>query len=99
MHDQFVVSIEDLRFVTMLCRHCNTRVTLDFSAEFDPGGNRKLAFAPPSECPRCSNRFDSAIPAAVDSMQKAYKALVGLGDAVTFTSDVAAAPAAAPAKP
>jgi hypothetical protein len=91
MHDQIIVSIQDLRFVALLCRHCNTRVTLDLDAEFDPRGKRER-FASLVECPRCHNPYDSAIPEAVNRMQMVYKALAGLGNAVTFTSGADADP-------
>lgn len=89
MHDRTIVSIRDLRFAALHCRHCNTRVTLDLDAEFEPGTGR-TQFAVPRECPRCNNPFDSAVPVAVDRLQKAYKALAGL-DAVSFESDRAPA--------
>jgi hypothetical protein len=93
MHEQFVVSIQDLRFVALPCRHCSTRVTLDFNAEFEPDGKR-APFEAPKACPRCANPFDSAVPEAVNGMRKAWKALAGLGDGVTFVTGI---PAPAPA--
>ena len=86
MHKQIVVSMKDLRFATLLCSHCNTRVTLDFDAEFEPG-TRHAPFNAPVECPRCANHFDSALPGAVNTMQKAYRAVAKLNDALTFTGD------------
>lgn len=46
-------------------------------------------FNVPGDCPRCGTRFDSAIPKAIEGMQKVYKALVPvpLKDTVTFTRD------------
>ena len=85
MRDQFVVSFQDLRFVTLFCHHCKTRVTLDLNAEFEPHISGRARFISPRECPRCNNSFDSAVPGAVDAMQKIYKALAPLKDAVTFT--------------
>lgn len=82
MRSQNVVSIEDLRFATIACRHCNTRLALDLSVEF--------SLDPPRECPRCRNPFDSAIPAALGALQRAYKALAPLGEAVTFTAGTTA---------
>lgn len=93
MRDQFVVSVEDLRFLTLFCRDCHTKVTLDLEMEFDPAGPHKKTFDSPKSCPRCANSFDSAIPEAVNSMQRVYRALAQLGDAVTF------AVAPAPPKP
>ncbi len=86
MRTQFVVSVQDLRFAMILCRHCNTKVTLDLSFESRPETGRAFDFAP-RQCPRCSIRFDSAIPAAVNELQKVWKALSPLEDAVSFTSE------------
>jgi len=97
MHEQFVVSISDLRFATLFCRHCNTRVSLDLDAEFEPGGRRE-PFRSPRECPRCANPYDSAVPEAVNSMRKVYKALASLGNAVTFTDGAELEPVPAPVK-
>lgn len=82
MHDQIVVSIQDLQFVTITCDRCNTRVTFDLATEFE---RPRDPFQPPQECPRCHAAFDSAIPPAVSSMQKVFKALANL-KAVTFTA-------------
>jgi phage FluMu protein Com len=92
VHSQFVVSVGDIRFATLLCRHCNTRVTLDLDAEFKPG-SKHVPFESPRECPRCHTLFDSVIPGAVNALQKIYKALAGLEDAVTFTGGEADADA------
>lgn len=83
MRDQIVVSVRDLRFATLVCRHCNTRVALDLDAEFDLP---RTPFRALRECPRCANPYDSAVPQAVEAMQKVYKALAAVGDAVTFTA-------------
>jgi len=83
MNKQIAVSIKDLRYATILCRTCNTRVTLDLAMEFPPNGH--MPFSTPKECPRCDARFDSVIPGAIDNMQKVYQALAEIGDAVTFT--------------
>lgn len=85
MYNHVVVSIQDLRFLTLSCSHCNTRVTLDLAKEFEPGSGH-TPFLSPTECPRCGNRYDSAIPGSVNAMQKIYKTLAGLGDAVSFSN-------------
>ncbi len=92
MRERLTVSISDLRFAALHCAHCNTRVTLDFEAEFGQGGMRAPGFATPRECPRCANPYDSAVPGAVDALRRAYKALAELGDAVSFDSERPAPP-------
>jgi hypothetical protein len=83
VHEQTVLSVKDLRFVTLLCKHCNTRLTIDLEAEFEPPRSR---FPIASDCPRCGYAFDSVVPAAVQMLQKSYQALVSLGDTVTFAA-------------
>ena len=80
--------MKDLRYLTILCAHCNTRVTLDLEMEFDPKSGHK-PFTSPAECPRCGSRFDSAVPDAVNAMQRVYRSLAGLGDSVSFTGSLA----------
>ena len=89
MREQTIVSIQDLRFATLYCRDCNTRVTLDLDAEFKPESDRP-PFEAPKECPRCANRFDSAVPEAINNIRKGWKALSRLDNAVTFESAVPA---------
>lgn len=89
MHDQVIVSIQDLRYATLFCRHCNTRVSLDLDAEFKAP---RMPFRALRECPRCANPFDSAVPTAIEDIQRAYKALVSLGNAVTFTNEASSTP-------
>ena len=81
VHEQVVVSVQDLRFATLCCRHCNTRVTLDFDTEFEAP---RAPFRAVRECPRCGNPYDSAVPPSIEALQRLYKALAGLGSAVTF---------------
>ena len=88
MQQQSVVSIADLRFFTVSCPVCHTRVTVDLgfvakSPEFPlPAQGAFLE----KECPRCSRKFDGAISAVVQDLQNVYHlALVALGDTVTFT--------------
>jgi uncharacterized protein (UPF0212 family) len=90
MHDQIVISIRDLRLVTIGCPHCNTKVTLDLDMEFQPPRSPFLAL---TECPRCGSPFDSAIPGAIQGLYKIYTALAKLRNAVTFTRNAAELPA------
>ena len=85
MKTQLLVSMHDLRYATISCPHCFTRVILDFESEFQPP---RSPFVCPTECPRCNSHFDSAVPKAVESMQSAYKALARVEEAaLTFTVD------------
>lgn len=86
MRNRTLISVSDLRLATIRCPQCNTQVTIDLDIElYSPG---RATFRVPRECPRCHAPFDSAIPAALEAMQKVYKALSPLTpvDAVSFTS-------------
>lgn len=85
MRKQFVVGLKDLRFATLLCARCNTRVTLDLDTEFDVP--TRIPFRTPTECPRCNTQFDSAVPRAIDAMQRVYKALTPVSKSVSFSGD------------
>lgn len=85
MHEQTVVSIKDLRFATLACAHCHTRITLDLELEFEVPGRPR--FLVPRQCPRCSGPLDSAVPSAIEAVQKVYKALVDLRGALTFSGE------------
>jgi hypothetical protein len=80
MRNKFVVSIQDLRFVTILCKSCNTQVTLDLHVEPHPNSIPRM-------CPRCQALFEGVIPGALETMQKIYTALADLGGAITFSRD------------
>lgn len=85
MHKQTVVSIQDLRFVTILCRHCNTKVTMDLKVEFPQP--RTSRFIVPRECPRCQDSFDSVLPPSIEALQRVYSSLAAVPGGVTFTSE------------
>lgn len=83
MHKQIVVSLYDLRFVSVECPHCKTVVTLDMQEPQGLARDYANAFCP-KECPGCQKDYDTAIRPSVDSFQKAYKALVGISDRISF---------------
>lgn len=88
MYEQIVISAGDLRFLTIQCYICNASVTFDLN---------RIGSVAPGECWNCADPLDSAITDAVKSIQKAYKALAGLGKRVSFAIPVPApAPAARP---
>lgn len=83
MNKQIIVSMKDLRYASILCPHCNTRVTLDFAKEFG-GESDRDRFKSPHQCPRCHANYDSAIPTALDAMQRVYSNLREHEKAVNF---------------
>lgn len=76
MHNQIVVSLEDLRYVCIRCPHCNSRTILDLTAKFDYSPERPK-FAT-EQCSTCYQRIDSAV-AELNNFQRAYLALRDAG--------------------
>jgi hypothetical protein len=87
MHKERVLSLEDLRFVRITCRHCNTRVTLDlntktgvFAPPFPPPNHQTF---PPEECPVCHEKFDSAV-SNLGGLHQLYGKLIPLKGIIGF---------------
>ncbi len=89
MHKQFVVSLADLRFVSVECPTCKTVVTMDMKEPHELKVKHD-AFTP-KDCSACRHQYDSAIRPGVDAFQRAYAALVGIADRVTFRVDAESA--------
>jgi DNA-directed RNA polymerase subunit RPC12/RpoP len=85
MHEQTVVSIKDLRFATLRCPHCRTRVTLDLALSL--GYQGRSASLAPDQCPRCGSALHSNVAPGLEHLQKAYALLAKLGNSVTFTAN------------
>ncbi len=85
MKKQMLISIRDLRFATLVCTQCETRVTLDFASQFQPASGPR-PFEPPQKCPQCGQRYDSNVPDAIKTLHQVYRALAGV-DVVTFTTE------------
>lgn len=74
MRQEPVVSLTDLRYVSIECPLCRTRVVLDM-AEISEHAKKEGVFAP-AECPGCRVRYDTAIRPGIDQFQQAYQKLV-----------------------
>jgi hypothetical protein len=87
MHEETVVALGDLQFVCIECPHCKTRVILDMEQKFEFSGG---IFFAPETCPGCRKPFDSAIPASLNALQRAYLAVPKpLRPAITFQKRIA----------
>jgi hypothetical protein len=84
MHTEFIISLNDLRFVSIECPHCGTRVTLDMSREdFSVGGRNVFG---PEACAGCRKAFDSTVARSVDALHRVYKDLPeAVGKCITFS--------------
>lgn len=78
----FLITLDDLRFIEIHCSNCGTFVTMDMKGE-KPFISRPGAFAPKS-CPGCANDYDSSVKAGVDRFKDAYQSLFNFPTSVTF---------------
>src|ERR1019366_1995360 len=87
MQKQVVVSLSDLRYVTVLCKSCGGSITMDLAKESD----HQLRFGfTPVICSICHVGRDTSIK-YLDQLQMAYKALLGIADVITFRGEAESA--------
>jgi len=87
MHEEFVISLKDLRFVSIKCPHCQTVVTLDMERKTEVSSNRDRFFTP-NTCPGCAKDFDSALPVNVNALHDAYRSVPEwLRESITFRTE------------
>jgi hypothetical protein len=86
MHKEMVFSLTDLRYVTVSCEHCKTRVILDLKEKPQIYGERGIFL--PKECPGCRKNYDSALKPGLESLQKAYDDLTPIEKRIAFRGDV-----------
>jgi hypothetical protein len=89
MHKELVVSLADLRYVSISCPQCRTKVILDMK-EPSERVNKQGIFAPKS-CPGCLNSYDTAIQPSVDAFQRVYAALSAIAERVSFRGEIESA--------
>jgi hypothetical protein len=85
MLKELIVSIADLRYASVTCAHCKTKVTVDLSYLPQPQpGKIPEEILPLSQCPTCRAMFDSRIPENIGNLRKTYQNLVANGVLVSF---------------
>lgn len=87
MQKQVVVSLDDLRYVTVLCKNCGGSVTMDMTKESD--FQRRFGFTP-VKCSICDVARDTSVK-YLDQLQEAYTALLGIADIITFRGEIESA--------
>lgn len=83
MHRQLVVSLADLRYITVECKNCSSSVTLDMNKVSDH--QRQHGFTP-LVCPACRRDYDSALK-NINQLREAYDSLLGVADRITLRGD------------
>jgi len=80
MQKQLVVSLADIRYLSIYCPRCRTTVTLDMKEP--PQITEKHSAFAPKICPGCRDDYDTAIRSNVDRLYGAYKALEPIADRI-----------------
>jgi len=82
MRKKFVFSLADLRYVSIACQHCNTRVVLDLQ---EPSGHAKTYGSYlTNECPGCLKAYDTSVHPAIVGLHGAYNNLAKVGKFIEF---------------
>lgn len=86
MRKTLLISLVDLRFVSVSCKHCRTRVLLDLR---EPSEHAKtFGTLLPNECPGCRAGYDSALNPGLLALQSAYRELLKIEKQIEFSTDV-----------
>jgi hypothetical protein len=86
MHKQLVVSLADLRYISVECKNCSSSVTLDMTKVSDH--QRQYGFTP-AVCPACRNNYDTAVK-NINQLRDAYDSLLCVADQLTLRGDTEA---------
>lgn len=84
MHKEIVIS-QDLRYISIECSHCKTRVVMDMKD--DHKLSKEQGSFSPKECPACLAKYDSAIPNNVDYLRRTYVGMLPIADSITFRGE------------
>ena len=84
MQRQLVVSLGDLRYVSVECAHCGSSVTLDMKQQTEH--QTRFGFAP-AVCPVCQKPHDTSMQ-NLEGFSIAYRALLGVADRITLRGAV-----------
>jgi phage terminase large subunit GpA-like protein len=85
MHKELVISISDLRYVSISCPHCGTKVILDMQEK--SAFMRKHGIFAPKKCPGCEQPYETAVQPNVDNLQRAYQSLLDISDRIGFRGE------------
>jgi hypothetical protein len=78
MVKELIVSISDLRYISVDCSHCKTKVTVDLGYRPEPQQKGEIPeeILSLSQCPTCRTRFDSRVPENITNFRRIYQDLV-----------------------
>jgi|ERR1039458_9188531 hypothetical protein len=85
VHKELVISISDLRYVSIECPVCRARVVLDMKERSEFA--QKHGIFAPKACPGCQTAYDMAIQPQIDAFQRAYETLLPIADRIRFQGE------------
>lgn len=77
---EIAINFSDLRFVSIECKGCHTKVSLDMANYKQTEERPRFA---PRRCPTCNMAFDTSID-LLNGVQASYELLANLRSAVQF---------------
>jgi NAD-dependent SIR2 family protein deacetylase len=83
MRRQSIISLSDMRYVSIQCKQCGASITLDMMRVSDY--QKRFGFAP-TACSACQLPHDTSVK-NLDGLRLAYESLLGISDRITFHGD------------
>lgn len=87
MHKELICSLADIRYISIACQHCNTKVVLDLKEPTEIAKMHDNAMLPKA-CPGCRKEYDTALGRGLDSLQKAYGELKRIERCIGFSVNI-----------
>ena len=85
LRKELVVGIEELRYVSIECPQCRTRVVLDMQERSAMA--EKYDWFAPAKCPGCQVDYDSGLRDALNRLQKLYRPLRDFAGSLSFRAE------------
>ena len=85
MHKQIVVSLADLRYVSIQCHSCGSSITLDMGKSTTHQAANDVFL--PKICTACRAPYDSAM-GNVDELRRLFQYLGPVADRITFRGEL-----------
>ena len=84
MQKQFILTLADLRYISIECRQCSSVLTLDMTRLSEH--QEKHGFFLPGVCSACRQPFDTATK-TLSSFRDCYEELLQVPEKVTFRAE------------
>ena len=80
MRKHLIISLGDMRYVSINCRDCGNSVTLDMTRDSDH--QKRFGFTP-AICSSCQSPHDTSIK-NLNDFRRAYESLLGIAERISF---------------